>query len=195
MYPRTIDNWHGERLTFLGRDGDRLLCESVVDIGAGPPMHIHHLQTETMRVESGLMGVSVAGEDDRVLRAGEMISFAPGVEHRFWNAGDEPLRLAGEVFPALNFEYFLGAVYESARGHGGRPGPWDAAFLLTRYRSEFALTAIPAPVRRFVLPIQAFLGRLFGRYERYSDAPDPVRPAADAKLLRRSATSARSSAG
>ncbi len=34
-----------------------------------------------------------------------------------------------------------------------------AAFLLTRYRSEFAITAIPAPIRRIVFPIQAALGR------------------------------------
>lgn len=195
MYPKTIDNWHGERMTFVGVDGDRLLVESVVDVGAGPPMHIHHLQTETIRVESGRMGVAMPGEPDRFFGPGELATFAPGVEHRFWNAGDEPLRLAGEVFPALNFEYFISAVYDSMRDHRGRPGPFDAAFLLTRYRTEFAMTAIPPFVRRFILPIQAAVGRLLGRYERFADAPEPVVVAPGAKLLRRSATSARSSAG
>lgn len=195
MYPKTIDNGHGERMTFVDRDGDRLLVESVVDVGAGPPMHVHHLQTETIRVESGRMGVAMPGAPDRFFGPGELMTFAPGVEHRFWNAGDEPLRLAGEVFPVLNFEYFIAAVYESAREHGGRPGAFDAAFLLTRYRTEFSLTEIPAFVRRFILPIQAHLGRLLGRDERFSDAPDPVVAAPGAKLLRRSATSARSSAG
>ena len=36
------------------------------------------------------------------------------------------------------------------------------------------MTAIPAPVRRFVFPIQAFLGRVLGRYGHFSDAPAPV---------------------
>ncbi len=195
MYPRTIDNWHGERMTFLGVDGDRLLIESTVDVGAGPPMHIHWQQTETMRVESGRMGYAIPGEPDRFAEPGQMVSFAPGVEHRFWNAGEEPLRLVGEVFPAHNLEYFLSAVYASSRENRGRPGAFDAAFLLTRYRSEFALTAIPAPVRRFVLPLQALIGRVLGRYAAYADAPKPVDSAASAKLPRRSATSARSSAG
>ena len=30
MYPRTIDNGHGERMTFLGVDGDRLRVSSTV---------------------------------------------------------------------------------------------------------------------------------------------------------------------
>ena len=195
MYPRTIDNGHGERLTFLGRDGDRLLVSSEVAPGAGPPMHIHWRQTETMRVESGRMGVAMPGAPDRFLGPGELASFASGIEHRFWNAGDEPLRLVGEVFPADNLEYFLSAIYASTAEHGGRPGALDAAFLLSRYRSEFAMTAIPSFVTRFVLPLQARIGRLLRRYDRFADAPEPVPGRAGAKLPRRSATSARSSAG
>ncbi|MBE2318587.1 cupin domain-containing protein [Solirubrobacter sp. CPCC 204708] len=195
-YPKTIDNGHGERLTFVGLDGDHLLVESTVEPGAGPPMHVHWLQTERMRVESGRMGVSIPGQADRFYGMGEMATFKPGVEHRFWNAGDEPLHLVGEVFPAHNLEYFLSAVYASiAESRGGRPGAFDAAYLLTRYRSEFAMTAIPPLVRRFVLPLQARVGRLLGRYGKFSDAPDPVVREAGAKLARRSATSARSSAG
>ena len=63
--------------------------------------------------------------------------------------------IEGEVSPPDNLEYFLTAVYASVKAHGGRPGAFDGAFLLTRYRSEFAMTSIPAPVRRFVLPLQA----------------------------------------
>src|SRR4051812_3298338 len=163
MYPHTIDNGHGERMTFLGVDGDRLRIRSTVDPGAGPPMHVHHLQSEAIRVDAGRMGVAIPGEPDRFAGPGESLTFAPGVEHRFWNAGDEPLELTGEVFPPHNLEYFLSAVYTSTAAHGGRPGAFDGAFLLTRYRSEFAMTSIPAPVRRFVLPVQAALGRLLRR--------------------------------
>ena len=65
---------------------------------------------------------------------------------------------------------------------------------MTRYADEFTLTAIPAPVRRLVFPIQAFLGRIFGRYGHFSDAPAPVRRRSSATLPGRT-TSARSSAG
>src|SRR3954471_10242859 len=171
MYPHTIDNGHGERMTFLGIDGDRLRIQSTVDPGAGPPMHIHPRHSETMRVDAGRIGVAIAGEPDRFAGPGESLTFAAGVEHRFWNAGDEPLLLTGDVSPPDNLEYFLSAVYASTAAHGGRPGAFDAAFLLTRYRSEFAMTSIPAPVRRFVLPLHALLGRLLGRHHAFADAP------------------------
>jgi hypothetical protein len=52
-YPRTIDNGAGEQLTFLGvrRDGRGEYGEArnIVSPGAGPPMHVHHLQDEGSR--------------------------------------------------------------------------------------------------------------------------------------------------
>jgi quercetin dioxygenase-like cupin family protein len=148
-YPRTIDDGAGGRMTFLGvshdQHGERLDVTSTVDPGAGPPMHVHHLQSETVTVRSGRVGVSVAGEPDRFAGPGEQVHFAAGVPHRFWNAGDEELVLDGEVRPPHNMEYFLTQIYASTAAHGGRPGAFDSAFLLTRYRSEFAMTAIPAP--------------------------------------------------
>jgi quercetin dioxygenase-like cupin family protein len=194
MYPHTIDNGHGERMTFLGVDGNRLRVSSTIEPGAGPPMHVHHLQTETVRVERGRIGVTVAGSAPLFAGPGEELTFEPGVEHRFWNAGDDELVIDGEIHPADNLEYFLTAIYASTAAHGGRPGALDGAFLLTRYRSEFAMTAIPAPVRRVVLPLQAALGRLFGRYGHFSDAPTPVKRRTSATLPGRT-TSARSSAG
>ena len=44
-YPYTIDNGHGEQLTFTGvthgPDGDRAEVEGIAQPGAGPPMHVH----------------------------------------------------------------------------------------------------------------------------------------------------------
>src|SRR3954471_22106964 len=104
MYPRTIDNGHGERMTFLGVEGDRLHISSRVEPGAGPPMHVHKLQTEVIRVDRGRIGVEIAGADPVFAGPGETLTFDPGVVHRFWNAGDEDLELTGEVFPADNLE-------------------------------------------------------------------------------------------
>ena len=100
---------------------------------------------------------------------------APGGGHRFWNAGNDELRCDCYVTPPDNFEYVLGATFESITPSGnGRLDPFDAGFLTRRYRSEFAMLAIPAPVQRFVFPVIEDMGRLLGKYEKYDDAPEPV---------------------
>jgi hypothetical protein len=44
----------------------------------------------------------------------------------------------------------------------------------TRYRSEFGMADLPAPVQRFVFPVVVAVGRLFGLHRRFADAPAPV---------------------
>ncbi len=61
------------------------------------------------------------------------------------------------------------------RNGGKRPGLFDAAYLLRRYRSEFDMLDIPAPVRRFVLPIVARVGSAIGLDRKFAGAPEPVR--------------------
>lgn len=181
-YPRTIDNGAGELLTFVRRvedpAGDYLEIESVTAPGSGPPMHVHHIQEEAMTVRQGRIGYQRAGGPERFAGVGETVVFAPGEVHRFWNAGDEDLRCCGQVRPAGNLEYFLTALFESQRESGGkRPNPFDAAFLTRRFRDEFAIAEVPAPVQRLVFPLVVAAGRLLGRYGRYADAPARVRAA------------------
>ena len=179
-YPHTIENGAGERITFLrrvpGPAGDRLEVENVVKPGAGPPMHVHHYQEEALTVLQGRIGYQRLGEPEQFAAVGETVVFKPGEAHRFWNAGEDDFRGTGYIEPADNVEYFLTEIYESTRRNGGaRPDPFEAAFLMHRYRSEFTLTEIPGAVRRFVFPIQVAVGRLLGRYRRYADAPEPIR--------------------
>jgi uncharacterized cupin superfamily protein len=179
-YPRTIDNGAGERLTFLrrvpGAAGDRLEVENVVGPGAGPIMHVHHHQNEALTVLEGRIGYQRLGEPARFAGRGETVTFRAGEAHKFWNAGREDLRGRGYIEPADNIEYFLGAIFESQkRGGGSRPDPFDAAFLARRYRSEFGMVEVPAPVQRLVFPVLVAIGRLLGRYGKYADAPAPVR--------------------
>jgi quercetin dioxygenase-like cupin family protein len=199
-YPRTIDDGHGSRMTFLGIRTDEHGTETLevtgsVDPGAGPPEHIHHLQREAVTVRAGRIGYVVGGAPEKFAGPGERVVFEPGVPHRFWNAGDDELLLQGEVTPPDNLEWFLTQTYASIAAHGGRPGGADSAFLLTRYASEFTMTAVPPFVRRVVLPLQAAIGRALGRYARFADAPKPIRRPQGATLPGRSTTSARSSAG
>ena len=179
-YPHTIDNGAGERLTFLrrvpGPNGDRLEVENVVAPNVGPPMHVHHRQAEVLTVVQGRIGYVRPGGQPQFAGPGETVAFMAGDAHRFWNAGDGELRCTGYIEPAENIEYFLGEIFASAKRNGGhRPHPLDAAFLTRRYRSEFALLEIPAPVQRLVFPVLELVGRLLGRYARYADAPEPVR--------------------
>jgi hypothetical protein len=62
-------------------------------------------------------------------------------------------------------------MFASVKENGGRPGIFDAAFLMTHFRSEYAMLELPAFVRRVVLPIAYSLGRLLGKFEKYKDAP------------------------
>jgi quercetin dioxygenase-like cupin family protein len=178
-YPRTIANGAGERLTFLGvrsdEQGEYLEIENVVSPGAGPPMHVHRLQEEGLTVKQGTMGWQRLGEEEHIAEAGESITFAPGEVHRFWNAGDDDLIGTGYVRPPDNLEYFLTQIYASTKANGGgRPRTFDAAYLTSRYRSEFGMAEIPQPVQRVVFPIVVAIGKLFGKARRFEGAPEPV---------------------
>jgi quercetin dioxygenase-like cupin family protein len=179
-YPRVIENGGGERLTFLGvrrgKDGREYLdVANEVQPGAGPPLHVHYEQQETMKVIEGRIGYQLAGGPQRFAGPGETLTFAPGQMHRFWNAGDGVLRCEGWASPPLNLEYFLTELFASMRrAGGGSPSPLDMAFLLGRYRTEFGVGMIPAPVQKLMFPLMRMTGAATGRYRRFAEAPEPV---------------------
>jgi quercetin dioxygenase-like cupin family protein len=179
-YPRTIDNGAGERLTFLGvqtdERGEYAEARNEVAPGSGPPMHVHRLQEEGLTVEQGTMGWQRPGEEEHLAGVGETVVFAPGEAHRFWNAGDDTLVCSGFVRPPDNIEYYLTQIYASMKANGGkRPRMFDAAYLTSRYRSEFGMAEIPQPVQRLVFPVVVAVGKLFGLHRRFANAPEPTR--------------------
>jgi len=181
-YPHTIENGAGERLTFVGvrRDerGEYLEIRNTVDPGAGPPMHVHHLQEEGLTVERGTMAYQVPGGQEQRAGPGETATFAPGVGHRFWNAGDDELVVTGYARPPDNLEYYLTEIYASMGRNGGkRPGLFDGAYLSERYRTEFGMLDIPTPVQRVAFPVIVAVGRLLGRDKRFAGAPGARAPA------------------
>jgi quercetin dioxygenase-like cupin family protein len=177
--PRTIDNGHGERLTFLEvvdhPEGETLLVANEVAPGCGPIMHLHHAQEEALTVRTGLLGYQFQGGPEQTACPGETVVFPAGRPHRFWAAGDETLRCDGYVRPPDNAVWFLSEIYRStAESDRGRPDDFDAAFLLGRYRGEYDLPGIPSPIRRFVFPVLRVLGRATGKFKRFDSAPEPV---------------------
>lgn len=177
-YPHAIDNGSGELLTFVKhvKDGseDYLEVENVVQPNAGPPMHVHFKQEETITIIKGKMATQTPGKEPQYFEAGATVSFKPGDIHRFWNAGSEPLIGKGYVKPAHNIEYFLTQIFASTKANGGtRPGTFDTAFLLDRYKSEFDMFAIPPFVKKVIFPVALFFGKLLGKHKKFAGAPEP----------------------
>jgi len=90
------------------------------------------------------------------------------------SAGDTELRTTGWCRPPHNIEFFLGALFASTKENSGRPGLFDAAFLMTRYRREYAMLEMPTAVRRVVMPLLYGVGRVLGKYDKYTSAPAPI---------------------
>lgn len=176
--PHTIENIAGEKLTFLrivNKDGvEYLETEAEVQPNAGPPMHVHYKQDESMTVLSGKIGYQELNGEIKYAVPGETVLFKTGVPHKFWNSGNEPLRLSGYASPANNLVYFLSEIYRSMNEYGGRPGTYDAAFLLDRYKTEFRMLDIPLFVQKVIFPAVLFLGNVSGKKKKFIDAPDPM---------------------
>lgn len=179
-YPHIIDNGSGETLTFTQvvqePDGDRVLGEASVLPGSGPPLHVHWLQDECFTVVKGKMGYQVQGGPEQFAGEGESILFKRGVAHRFWNAGEDTMQCKAWVKPAHNFVYFLSSIYAAQKKSGSpRPDKFDAAYLLRRYRSEYDMLGIQVFVKKILMPLTYYIGKIFGKYGHFKDAPEPLR--------------------
>ena len=175
--PHTIETTTGEKLTFVRiytKDGKEYIeVDNEVQPNAGPPMHTHYRQDESLTVVSGRIGYQELGGEPKFAGPGETVLFKAGVAHKFWNAGTDTLRCTGWVSPPDNLVYFLSEIYRSTNENGGRPGTYDAAFLLSRYKSEFGMQEIPAFVQKVIFPVSLFVGNLMGKNKKFSDAPPP----------------------
>jgi len=178
-FPHTIENGHGEKLTFLSLEknleGDKLIVENFVAPKAGPPMHTHYFQKEALTVVSGKIGYIVKGEQARYAEAGETVVFAAGVPHRFWNAGNDTLHCKGDISPANTIVFFLSSIFAAQKKSGSpKPEMFDAAFLVTRYASEFDLE-LPWFVKKVIIPATYRIGKALGKYKHFVNAPAPVK--------------------
>ena len=90
-------------------------------------------------------------------------------------AGKEVLRCEGWIKPANSIVFFLTALYDAFNKSGKeQPEPFDGAYLMTRYRSEYDLPEIPTFVKRVIMPATVAVGKMLGRYEHFKDAPEPL---------------------
>ena len=179
-YPHVIENCIGEKLIFKevlkDPDGDRLLVENYVVPGSGPLMHTHLLQDEALTVIKGRLAYQVLGQPVQYAAEGESVLFERGTPHRFWNDGQEVLHCKGWLKPANTIVFFLSAIYAAQNKSGtAQPEQFDAAYLMKRYSKEYELPEIPKFVRKVIIPITYYIGRILGKYKHFKNAPEPVR--------------------
>lgn len=177
--PHIISNIHGEKITFLrltinDRGEEILELENEVAPKAGPPMHVHYKQDECLTITEGCMGYQMLGGEKKYAGQGDTVLFKAGEAHKFWNDGDGMLKCTGWATPPNSIIYFLTEIYKSTNENKGRPGTFDAAYLLNRYKSEFDMQEIPAFVKKVIFPVALFLGKLQGKHKKFKDAPMPV---------------------
>ena len=179
QFPHIIENRNGEKIVFHTiedtPDGGRAIVESFCQPGCGPLMHTHFKQDECLTVISGVLGYQLKGEAPRLIYPGESIEFKRGEPHRFWAEGTEPLHCKGWIQPVNTIVFYLTAVYAAQNKSGSeRPETFDAAYLLTRYSSEYDLVELPRFVKKVIMPVTYFIGKMLGKYKHFKHAPAPV---------------------
>jgi quercetin dioxygenase-like cupin family protein len=178
--PHTIENLFGEVLIFqsteLENGEKKMIIRNKLKPGAGPPFHVHFKQDESLTVTKGKLGYQINEEEERFLTEGESVVFNRGTMHRFWNAGNDLLECKGWLKPANSTDYFLAGIYNSMNKAEKPEGdPFDTAFLMTRYKSEYDLKDIPVFVKKVIFFATVIAGKLLGKYKHFKDAPEPLK--------------------
>jgi mannose-6-phosphate isomerase-like protein (cupin superfamily) len=160
----------GERITFLATsgdtDGEAVVIECIVQQdGAVAAAHVHPSQTERFAVASGTLGMKVGGKK-LTLRAGDVVTVETGTAHKFWNAGDEPVKFVCEVRPALQFESLLETMFALAAdgktNRKGMPNLLRLAVIANAHFDTVRLPFVPAWLQKAGLIFGAPVGRLVG---------------------------------
>jgi mannose-6-phosphate isomerase-like protein (cupin superfamily) len=112
-----IDNLENVE-SFVTRDGSEIrevagpasanavnqsLAEAMVQVGGETVEHFHRMSEEIYLFTHGLGRVSV-GQDVRDVEPGDTVVIAPGLRHKLWNTGAEPLRLLCCCAPPYSHE-------------------------------------------------------------------------------------------
>ncbi len=177
--PLRIENGHGEVVTFTRVDnepnGEKLFFEVTIQPNSGPVEHIHLKQDEYFEVAKGQLTYKLGNDQAVALIGGQSVLLPKAVPHKIRNIGDEELVFKGWVQPANNFVFFLSTLFESMKNQKKpQPSPFDGAFLVMRYASEYKLTEIPFFVRKVIIPLTFLVGKLSGKYKKYENAPEPI---------------------
>ena len=84
-----------------GNAVNQSLAEATVPAGGETIEHFHRESEEIYFFTHGT-GRMRLGSDEREVRAGDAVAIAPGLRHKLWNTGAEPLRLLCCCAPAYS---------------------------------------------------------------------------------------------
>ena len=172
----------GERLVFKKRsadtNGEYVLFECFVKpSGFVAAAHVHPFQQERFQVIEGSVSFRIDGREITA-EPGDAILVPAGRKHQFWNAGDEEVRFACEVRPALQFEQLIETMFALARdgktNRKGMPNPLRLAVVANAHFDTVRLPFPPVWMQRIGLALGAPLGRLLGYRATYEPGTERI---------------------
>ena len=178
--PHTIDSGHGEVIVFKEiihePDGDKIIIEGQVQPNCGPPMHVHYKQDEHFHVLQGTMAYQIPDQKVGYLKVGQSVTFLKNTPHKFWNSGADELILNTWVKPANNIVLYLSTLYAATNTQKtAKLNAFDGAYLTTMYKNEYDLLEIPSLMKKIIIPITFFIGKLVGKYKKFDKKPIPIK--------------------
>jgi quercetin dioxygenase-like cupin family protein len=97
----------GQTITFVEENDDLLVMESSYEAGGAPaPAHLHPAQDERFTVLAGSV-VTRIGDEERVLREGDVVEIPAGTPHVFGGNPEEAGTVRWEVRPPLRTRAFF----------------------------------------------------------------------------------------
>jgi mannose-6-phosphate isomerase-like protein (cupin superfamily) len=167
----------GERATILlgtrETRGERLVVElELRGTGFGSALHLHPSIHERWKVVSGRVGMFIK-DSISMAEPGNVIEIAPGVPHRFWNAGICEAKLTIDIRPAKRFEAFIrnmiGLAQDGKTDATGMPNILQLAATATEFDDVIRFLSPPRLMQRLLFPILAPVARLRGFRGSYSE--------------------------
>jgi quercetin dioxygenase-like cupin family protein len=165
-YPSTVEDLStGARITFLERGVDEqgayLMMDGVLPPGTDSgPARLHPRSEARSEVIEGRAEVTVRA-DSHVLLPGESLTIAPGEAHSIRNSGDDTLVVRTTLRPPGEFESAIRALYEASAGR--EPDVLAVAAVLSHYRTDVRLSAVPWFLQRPLLSVLARISTVLGR--------------------------------
>ena len=160
----------GERIVFRQTsretNGAAVVIETYVQPnGFVAAAHVHPSQEERFEVLRGTVGFRV-GREKLVAGPGKRLTVPAGTPHKFWNAGDEPVRFVCEVRPALQFESLLETMFALAAdgklNKRGMPNPLRLAAIANAHFADSRAPYIPAWLQKAGLAAGALAAKAVG---------------------------------
>jgi len=162
----------GDKIEFLqtdegtnGRMSNFIMTLAPKSSWARSPRHFHPFQTETFKVISGELNLTV-GKQKFILKPDhEKIVVDKFVLHSFWNETNEEVIFEAEIYPPKNIEKGLRLTYQlSQEGKISKKNipynPFYTLILMDYFDSYFAF--VPWKLQRFLFRQGANFARLFG---------------------------------